>query len=111
MDKSNKEKKIVFSDTHIRHAQLKVRLDYDGFTQSEFFRVIVSGYLQNDPRITDYIHDYKAEKKKFRKQGKTSLRKTKAIYAQGEESKKKFGLDEDTIESIFDLLEEEHPEL
>jgi hypothetical protein len=105
------DRKVVFYDTTKRHADLRIRLDYDGFTQSEFFRVMVTGYLEKDPRVTDYIHDYKAEKKLFRKQGKTSLKKTKALYAEGEETKKKFGLDEDTIESIFDLLEEEHPEL
>ena len=33
------------------------------------------------------------------------------LYEKGEETKKKFALDEETIESIFDLLEEEHPEL
>jgi hypothetical protein len=33
----NKDKKVIFSDTHIRHAQLRIRLDNDGFSQSEFF--------------------------------------------------------------------------
>ena len=90
---------------------MKIRLDYDGFTQSEFFRLMVTGYLEKDPRVLDFIHDYKAHKKTFRRQGKSSLRKTKALYAEGEETKRKFALDEDTIENIFDLLEEEHPEL
>ena len=105
------DRKVVFYDTTKRHTDLRIRLDYDGFTQSEFFRQMVTGYLEKDPRVMDYIHDYKANKKKFRKQGKASLKKTKALYAKGEETKKKFGLDEDTIESIFDLLEKEHPDL
>ena len=48
----NKDKKVIFSDTHIRHAQLRIRLDHDGFTQSEFFRCIVSGYLEKDQDLT-----------------------------------------------------------
>jgi hypothetical protein len=72
---------------------------------------MVTGYLENDPRIMNYVHEYKANKKTFRRQGKTSLRKTQKLYEKGEETKRKFSLDDETIESIFDLLEEEHPEL
>ena len=105
------DRKVVFYDSTKRHADLKIRLDYDGFTQSEFFRLMVTGYLEKDPRITEYVHDYKSDKKVYRRQGKASLKKTKALYADGEQTKRKFSLDDETIESIFDLLEEEHPEL
>ena len=115
MTKYNKSKehdrKVVFYDTTKRHADMRIRLDYDGFTQSEFFRAMVTGYLEKDPRIMNYVHEYKANKKTFRRQGAQALRKTQILYEKGEETKKKFALDEETIESIFDLLEEEHPEL
>ena len=59
----NKEKRIIFSDTHIRHAQLRIRLEHDGFTQSEFFRCIVTGYLNQNKNLMEYIKNYKQEHK------------------------------------------------
>jgi len=54
-------KKVMFYDSDKRHADLKLRLQYDGLKQNEFFRAVA--------------------------------------------------LKENEIESIFDLLEEEHPDL
>ena len=44
-------KKVVFADTDKRHADLKIRLRYDGLTQLQFFQSIVTGYIEKDPRI------------------------------------------------------------
>ncbi len=44
-DKPNK-KKVIFDDTDVRHARLKVRLEYDGLSQAEFFRSFITGYLK-----------------------------------------------------------------
>ena len=51
----NKEKRVVFTDTDVRHAQLKIRLQHDGFTQSDFFRAIITGYLENDGQIVKFL--------------------------------------------------------
>ena len=48
-------KKILFYDTDKRHADLKIKLQYDGLGQSEFFRALVTGYLEEDPSIMDYV--------------------------------------------------------
>ena len=55
----NKEKRVVFTDTDVRHAQLKIRLQHDGITQADFFRAMITGYLENDGRIVKYIANYK----------------------------------------------------
>ena len=55
----NKEKKVTFLDTDVRHAQLRLRLQHDGITQSDFFRALVTGYLENDSRIIRYLANYK----------------------------------------------------
>ena len=52
-------KKIVFHDTDKRHADLKIRLHYDGFTQAGFFRALISGYLYNDHSVIDFIQRVK----------------------------------------------------
>ena len=69
-------KKIIFEDTDKRHADLKIRLHYDQLKQGEFFRLMLTGYIEKDERVMSYIEEYKGE-----------------------------------IESIFDLLEKENPEL
>ena len=108
MDKRNKEKKIVFSDTHIRHAQLKVRLDYDGLSQAEFFRSLVTGNLNKDKDLIEYIQNYKSSK------GIQSKRNTKYVEDDNKKSSEllgKFGIKTDELEDIFDLIAEEHPDL
>ena len=106
MTKSREEldKRIVFTETTIR-------LGYDGMTQSEFFRAMISGYLEQDRDLLDYIEKYKREKKRKKRQGKNSLKKNRDLYEKGQQTRRKFALDDDVIESIFDLMEEEHPDL
>ena len=65
-DKPNK-KKVIFDDTDVRHARLKIRLEYDGLSQAEFFRSLITGYLENDKSVLDYITRYKNDNKKLSK--------------------------------------------
>ena len=55
----NKEKRVVFTDTSIRHAELKIRLQHDGISQSDFFRAMITGYLEKDSQIINYMAIYK----------------------------------------------------
>ena len=56
--KSN-EKRVVFTDTEVRHAQLRIRLQHDKLSQADFFRALITGYLENDGRIVKYLANYK----------------------------------------------------
>ena len=47
-----REKKIVFNDTDKRHADLKIRLQHDDLSQSEFFRAMITGYIEKDSRAS-----------------------------------------------------------
>ena len=82
MAKSKEEldKRIVFTDTTKRQADFRIRLGYDGMTQSEFFRTMISGYLEQDRDLLDYIEKYKREKKRKKRQGKNSLKKNRDLY-------------------------------
>ena len=99
-------KKILFYDTDKRHAELKIKLQYDGMGQSEFFRALVTGYLEEDPSIMQYVGEYKEEN------GKQSKRQQKVTKKEREASReilKTFASDE--IENIFDIIEKENPDL
>ena len=108
MSEKDKNKRIVFEESTLKHAQLKVRLEYDSLTQAEFFRCLIGGYLNKDPKIIKFIENYKIEK------GKDSKRNTK--YRQkdtqkGQELLEQFGIKDSELENIFDLIEEEFPDL
>ena len=42
---------------------------------------------------------------------KAKTAKSKRLLKKGEDIKSKFGLDQDEIDNIFDILEQEHPDL
>lgn len=108
MDRENKNKKIVFESNTHKHAQLKIRLEYDSLTQAEFFRSLIDGYLNKDIRILKFIDSYKAEK------GKDSKRNTKyreKDLQKGDDLLQKFGIKDTELDNIFDLIEQEFPDL
>ena len=104
----SQEKKILFTDTDKRHANLKLRLHYDGLTQADFFRSLITGYLEKDENIMNFIAGVQESKNIHSKQKRA---KSKKLEEEGENLMKKLGLEEEEIENIFDLLEEEHPNL
>ena len=97
-------KRIVFTDNDHRHAQLTIRLKHDNLKQSDFFRGLITGYLNQDERILSFIDDIKPMSKK-RKQ------KSKKLIDDGNSTMENFGFSEKEISNIFDIIEEEHPEL
>tara|TARA_Y100000593_G_C4317844_1_gene341917 strand:+ start:1229 stop:1558 length:330 start_codon:yes stop_codon:yes gene_type:complete len=107
-DKPDNKKKVIFSDTDVRHAQLKVRLQYDGMSQSEFFRSFITGYLENDKNILDFIRKYKENNKKM---SKRNMKYGKKDLEEAEDILGKFGIKDDELENIFDIIAKSNPEL
>jgi hypothetical protein len=101
-------KKMMFWESPKRQADLRVRLQYDGFTQSHFFRAIITGYLEKDENLLKYLDDYKS---KHSSQGAQKRKQINKNILLGRETKSKFALDENEIEDIFDIIAEEFPEL
>ena len=106
--KDNKDKKVIFSDTHIRHAQLKIRLEYDGLSQAEFFRSIITGYLAKDTDLLSYINKYKETNQT---QSKRNLKYVSKDYEKANELLGQFGIGDSELEDIFDIIAEDHPDL
>lgn len=104
----NKEKRVVFTDTDVRHAQLKIRLQHDGITQADFFRAMITGYLENDGQIVKYIANYK---EKHGIQNKKKRGRVVEDIEEGEHLLEKFGIKDDELSGIFDMIAEEFPDL
>ncbi len=107
-DYGKRDKRISFMDTDKRNADLIVRLKNDGLTKTKFFRAILTGYLERDHLIVEFIDRYKQESGS---QSSIKAKKVRDLERVGEEKKRKFGLNDQEIENIFDILEKEHPEL
>jgi hypothetical protein len=109
MDEYGKnEKRISFMDNDKRNAEMIIRLKHDGLTKTRFFRAILTGYLDRDAAIVDFIERFKESSGS---QSKIKSRKVKKLEEEGKTTKTKFGLNEGEIENIFDMLEKEHPDL
>ena len=100
---------LSFSLNSKLHENLKIRLYYDQIkTQSEFFRYCVESYLEQDPLFMAFLDDYKINKKV---QSKKKANKSRKLRESGEQLLKELELTEEEIENIFDILEEDLPEL
>ena len=100
----NSTKRIVFTENDHRHAQLVLKLKYMRISQAAFFRHMISGLLEDDLRVLEYVNEI-SPRAKERKSKSQKLQKI------GAQKKRDFGLSEDDVENIFDLIEEEHPDL
>ena len=103
-DYGKETKTIVFEDNDHRHAKFFIKLRYDGFRQSEFFRQIISSYIDGDELFMEYVDSIKP-------QAKAKIKKSKKLRDKGNELKVNLGLTEQEVEDIFDLIEQEHPDL
>jgi len=104
----NSRKKIMFYDTDKRHADLKIRLQHDALSQSEFFRAVVTGYLDKCDLIVEFINEYKS---KNRKQSIKNISTSERLIMKGKNLESKLNLNNDEREDIFDIIAKEHPDL
>tara|TARA_B100000029_G_scaffold330209_1_gene322503 strand:+ start:586 stop:921 length:336 start_codon:yes stop_codon:yes gene_type:complete len=101
-------KLTFFLDSKL-HENLKIRLHYDQIkTQSEFFRYCVESYLSQDKLFMEFLDDYKINKKV---QSKRRANQSRKLREKGQKLLQDLALTEEEVENIFDLLEEELPEL
>jgi len=95
-------KMIMFPSLEELHVNLMLKLNFDDLTKFFFFNEYIKGYLVEDPELMPFINKIKEKSmlaRKFR------LKKTRELRAKEQEIIKKFGLNPDEIEDIFDMIE------
>ena len=97
------KKKVVFYDSDKRYAELRIRLQHDSLAQSHFFRSIITGYLRQDEDIMNFVDKLNRSKK--------SVKDDRELIKVGKDTLRTLDLDSSEIESIFDILEQENPDL
>jgi hypothetical protein len=105
----NDEKhRISFEINKEDMVRFKIRLVDDHLTMSDFFRGVIKQYVENCDEILDVVDEIKKEKNV----GVVNTRKLLEKEKKKEDSvRNKFGIKKSEIENIFDILEEEHPDL
>ena len=104
MNYGRDKKKIVFEDTDKRYADLRIRLHVDELRQGEFFRAVVTAYIEQDEDFLNFLDKYK-------NQSKIRKKILKQTYAKAKENKSDFRLSDEEIENIFDMIAEENEDL
>ena len=101
--------KLAFYLDSKLHENLKIRLYYDQIkTQSEFFRYCVESYLGQDKLFMDFLDDYKMNHKI---QSKVRTQRSRSLRQSGSQLMEELALTDEEVQNIFDILEEELPEL
>ena len=67
VDYGKLNKRIVFTENEDRHAKLILKLKHDGFKQSKFFRAIITGYIEDDPVLQQYVDSVKEQSQKLKR--------------------------------------------
>jgi hypothetical protein len=101
-------KLTFFLDSKL-HENLKIRLYYDQIkTQSEFFRCCVEAYLSQDEYFVEFLDHYKVNNAL---QSKARAKKSRKLREAGSRLLEDLALTPTDVENIFDIIEEELPEL
>ena len=97
-------KKIMFYDSEDRQTKLKIRCMHDEISQSKFFRMMVTGYIENDEMICSFLDKCK---QRYKLQGQQKRKKINQAQDAARKTIQKFGLDTEEVESILDIIEME----
>ena len=87
---------------------LRIRLKFDDVTKFWFFNEYIKAYLTDDPTLAPFINKIKESSMMARK---FRLKKHKELKKKEQDIVNRFGLNQDEIEDIFDLIEREDENL
>jgi hypothetical protein len=102
MNNPDKNVKFVFYCYERESVELKIRLRYDGMTQSGFFRALLEKYVNKDPAMLEIVEKIKQEKTSM---GRKRLNKTKKDYESGIAALEELGITDSDKQDIFDMIE------
>lgn len=102
-DKEYTDKMVLFKENPKRHADFKIRCEYEGITQSKFFRLMLRKFLARDKRILSLVDEWKEENKTETQKRKEQIEKDRK---KKEEFEKEFGMSDEEIKNMYDLFDD-----
>ncbi len=100
---AQQEDRIVFYAAEKAKADLKIKLYREGITQTKFFNAVLGAYVRGDEKFMEW---YTKERSTLVK-SKTRHNKLSKEEAMANKLSKAYALDEEEIDSIFDLIAQE----
>lgn len=102
VDADRKGRRINLLIPDQTYMELLIKIRHENLNWKKFFTYLIDGFIQDDPNIMEFIDNQMAEQR--------AKRRTKVLQKERkkvEETISVFGLDEQDIDDIYDMLEEE----
>ena len=100
--------KIQFYANKDAHIRFRASLEKHNMTMSEFLRACCDAITENDEQMLQFIDSYKESNEKHSKRNNKITKKDLQI---GDSILKDLGINEEDIESLFDFIADQHPEI
>lgn len=98
--------KISFYVEDSVNARFKIQRKFDHILQTKFFTMIVDSYLEQDPLFMTYFYN-----KTLPLKNKSHAKKLKKEAEKSKKNLENFGLTDQEVENIFDVIASEDPDL
>jgi len=108
LKKDGDAKRIHFYANKDAHIRFRASLEKHNMTMSEFLRACCDAVSEDDKDMMKFLSSYKDKTKKHSKS------KSKILKKDSEKSDKileDLGIDENDIQSLFDFIADQHPEI
>ena len=97
-----KKTTFVFKCFENESSELKIRLRYDGLTQTHFFRSLMKMYISKHPKMMDIVSLIKQDQKSI---GKKKIQRSKNEINNGKQLLDILGITDSDRSKIFDIIE------
>lgn len=105
---SGDAKRVHFYADKDKHIRFRASLEKHNMTMSEFFRACCGAVIEDEETMLSFLESYKLKSKKH---SKRNIKILKRDAEKSDDILKDLGIDEDDIESLFDFISEQHPEI
>lgn len=99
-----REATITFSCVEKQAADFKIRIKYDGLTQSSFFQEVLSLYLESDSDFLEILYKIKTKRARM---GKAKITRALKETRKGKKTMENLSLTDSEKSSLFDIIEKE----
>ena len=101
-------RKIQFYANKDAHIRFRASLEKHNMTMSEFLRACCNAITEDDKDMLSFIDSFKESSEKHTKRNRKITKKDLKI---GDSILNDLGIGEEDIESLFDFIADQHPEI
>ena len=107
-NKEKDAKRVRFYIENDSHIRFKASLEKHQLSMSEFLRSCCQAVSEDHPLMLDFINHHKETSEKHSKRNNDIIKKDKQ---KGDSLLEEFGIGDDEIQDLFDLIADQHPEI